>query len=1100
MAIIYSYPSVASIQNPDLFIISRVPQDPDEISNFSVTADALATFVTSRVNLNFQGGVGTGVVNLDTQSLNVIGTTNEIETTANAQTLQIGLPDNVTITNNLTVGGNNLLIEGLPNDPTLEFSAANYDDAYIQTGAYTAMKVNMQDGVYRMMGDLAGGGARSSIYPIRGNMGENVSLWYLNNIRFQTTNTGIDVFGDFEVSGAARIPLMLQTVDMQNNGIINLSNPVNPQDAVTKSYVDTAVTGLLEFKGTFRADTGEILSGANAGSYIYNCPGGAGARVAIDTGDYYIVANAGGQFYCSGDLLNIGDSVFAVADAAADSSTINDWGTVEGDNIEGSGTANKIPLWTDSQVLGDSIITQVGTSSLTISGNINGQAGIEGESLTIHTGPSTITGELDKDGSKITNLADPTAAQDAATKAYVDTTAGAVDLDFTGNSGTGNVQQGSSFDILGSGPITTSAAGNVLTINSSAAEGTGTTNTLPIWSDGPNGVLGDSGISQAIDGGGNISTITIATDQATNPLSVNFGSGGTTSFQRGAVEFIRLTDTFGGFYSTSFRYGGKLTVDRDAASQNPSLDVGDADHVYPAAWFRNGVVISNNPSGVQVDNTSMVIGAGNNDNVSGSDHCLIVGSGNQITSNSDQSVAFGQGNTITDSTDAAAAGNQNTITTSARSLALGFSNQITNSTSSFVAGGENTVPSGTTNMVLGYQNTVPSGSASDSFVLGNLITGSSQTMALGFRNDTAGYPTTNRNLGLGLTKFVVAVGSNTTTNANALIITEGGVNGGSSGTVPQVPRVVLPTVPSFSASNDAAADALGVPEGALYQNNGIVQINRGGGSAVDPLSSYVLKSGDTMTGDLDITKTSARLQLDSSNAASVINLRGGTTDQDHSITFGDDSSASSTPAKINFKTGVPGNELELAYGAPVSPFKNSVKIRATNTYFTDPLRIGADATANELDDYEEGTFTPTISSYVGGSLTPVYNSQIGEYTKVGNIVTASFYLSLDYTTSFSGTGDLIFGNLPFAIKTNGVFGGQVSGTLSYFRKFDDAAMGNFVGARQAVTSTTVSLNKAVQVGSAPPDDRATPITTADMVNTGSFYGDFVISFTITYRT
>lgn len=60
-------------------------------------------------------------------------------------------------------------------------------------------------------------------------------------------------------------------------------------------------------------------------------------------------------------------------------------------------------------------------STLRVVGNITGQAGIEVDgSLTINTGPSTITGELDKDGSKITNLADPTAAQDAATKAYVD--------------------------------------------------------------------------------------------------------------------------------------------------------------------------------------------------------------------------------------------------------------------------------------------------------------------------------------------------------------------------------------------------------------------------------------------------------------------------------------------------------------------------------------------------------------------------------------------------------------------------------------------------------------------------------------------------------
>jgi hypothetical protein len=187
---------------------------------------------------------------------------------------------------------------------------------------------------------------------------------------------------------------------------------------------------------------------------------------------------------------------------------------------------------------------------------------------------------------------------------------------------------------------------------------------------------------------------------------------------------------------------------------------------------------------------------------------------------------------------------------------------------------------------------------------------------------------------------------------------------------------------------------------------------------------------------------------------------------------------------------------------PTVPFlvNDNAKINGSLTMGANSIFLGGTGSANEFDDYEEGTFTPSISSYTGGSITPVYNSQLGEYTKVGNIVTASIYLSLDTSTTFSGTGDLIFAGLPFGIKTQGSFGGQVSGTLSYFRKFDDATMSKFVGAGRSVASTTVSLNKAVQIGSAPPDDKSTPITTADMVNTGSFYGDYVIAFTIIYRT
>jgi hypothetical protein len=728
MAIIYSYPYVNTVNNSDTLVISVSDTTGDNgFLTKSLTADDLASYVTARVNLNFLGDAGTGVVNLDTQNLTISGTANEIETAASSQTLQIGLPDSVTITSNLTVG-NNLTVN---NNSTVGNNLTVSNDLQVDNDA-------------SVDADLGVGGE---------------------------TETGtLSVVTTSSMGGALNMTL---------NNINNVADPVAAQDAATKSYVDTAVTGLLEFKGTFRADSGLILSGTNAGAYIYNCPGGAGTRVAIDIGDYYIVANAGGQFYCSGDLLQVGDSVVAVADAAADASVVTDWGVLEGDNVEGTGLNGKIPLWTDSQTLSVSNINQdpiSGDISVSAPTTINSTLFVSND-LELSSDLLVGGGTISMSGGSIEQLPNPVDPQDAANKAYVD-------------------------------------AGNVGQVT-----GTGTTQTLPVWSDGPAGVVGDSSLSQTLNPDTTVSTVQINTNTGGSATNYLFGPN---AFSSPQFDF-KSNGNNGGYYrSGNFRFENNLAVGRTNDPTGASLDVGTSAQGIPAAWFRNGVVISNNPSGVQVDNTSMVIGAGNNDNVTGSDHCLIVGSGNQITTNSDQSVAFGQGNTITGSTDAFAVGNSNTITSSQRTLALGYDNDV-DSASSFISGGSNTVTNGTTNLVVGFSNTV---SLNKNFVIGELLNSSGDTMVLGYRNYTTGYPTPNKNLGLGDTKFVVAVGSSTTniTDNNAIIITEGGVNGGSSGSVPQIPRIILPTVVNFNFADDTAAAAGGIPVGGLYHNAGVLRI------------------------------------------------------------------------------------------------------------------------------------------------------------------------------------------------------------------------------------------------------------------------------------
>jgi hypothetical protein len=69
-----------------------------------VEAVTLLNTAVNTSDLDGAGDSGTFAVDLDTQSLTIAGTTNEIETSASGQTLTIGLPNAVTISGTLTAG------------------------------------------------------------------------------------------------------------------------------------------------------------------------------------------------------------------------------------------------------------------------------------------------------------------------------------------------------------------------------------------------------------------------------------------------------------------------------------------------------------------------------------------------------------------------------------------------------------------------------------------------------------------------------------------------------------------------------------------------------------------------------------------------------------------------------------------------------------------------------------------------------------------------------------------------------------------------------------------------------------------------------------
>jgi hypothetical protein len=90
----------------------------------------------------------------------------------------------------------------------------------------------------------------------------------------------------------------------------------------------------------------------------------------------------------------------------------------------------------------------------------------------------------------------------------------------------------------------------------------------------------------------------------------------------------------------------------------------------------------------------------------------------------------------------------------------------------------------------------------------------------------------------------------------------------------------------------------------------------------------------------------------------------------------------------------------------------------TDLYLSGSVYLGGTGSANALDDYEEGTWTPTFGGAGSDPSSFSWNVQSGTYTKVGNQV---FARAIVYPSSFSGgSGNWNVRSLPFTANANSV--------------------------------------------------------------------------------
>jgi uncharacterized integral membrane protein len=139
---------------------------------------------------------------------------------------------------------------------------------------------------------------------------------------------------------------------------------------------------------------------------------------------------------------------------------------------------------------------------------------------------------------------------------------------------------------------------------------------------------------------------------------------------------------------------------------------------------------------------------------------------------------------------------------------------------------------------------------------------------------------------------------------------------------------------------------------------------------------------------------------------------------------------------------------------------------------------GDTATANALDDYEEGTWTATLA-FGGNSVGLTYSVRTGYYMKVGRIVTATLYVLL--TDKGSSTGQLILSGLPYtALGSNAYAAASLHLNLVSFSGFPQAYVVN--------GSTLAYFGQTADSGT------FTQLTNSNISNTTG------IIFTVTYQT
>ena len=177
------------------------------------------------------------------------------------------------------------------------------------------------------------------------------------------------------------------------------------------------------------------------------------------------------------------------------------------------------------------------------------------------------------------------------------------------------------------------------------------------------------------------------------------------------------------------------------------------------------------------------------------------------------------------------------------------------------------------------------------------------------------------------------------------------------------------------------------------------------------------------------------IKIQGTNSTAAPGITGG--DTDTGVKFGTNEVTIVTNGTDRFKIGSDGaintnmqchGHIELdSTGSFTTPAvklfadTGEIRVKSGGGINFDAYATSGNPSTNLLDDYEEGSWTPTVDS--GGSGIGLDTNDC-KYVKVGNLVTCTYEMGA--VTSATGS-DLVFGGLPFTPNNEGSFSLAITG-------------------------------------------------------------------------